>query len=649
MSNGAEPATAVDADTGPALGAEFDTPERQDWERLVDRVLERTGRGRDSLVTTTDDGIDLHPLYTADDADGTDDTAPSAGFPGLPPFVRGARPDGAVLAGWDVRARHDGRDPAAVNEAVLADLDGGVTSLWLRVGEDGLPVSALGEALREVRLDLAPVVLDAGADYEAAGRALLAAHRAQGVPDTEVAGNLGADPIGLRARTGGEGKAGDVTAAASLTAELARRHPRLATLVADGLPYHGAGGSDAQEIGAAVATAVAYLRALADAGLDVADAAARIEFRLAATTDQFGTIAKFRAARRVWARVTEASGAPEAAMRQHAVTSPAMLTRRDPEVNLLRTTVACFAAGTGGADAVTVLPFDSALGALGTLGQPDQFSRRLARNTQAILLEESRLAAVIDPAGGSWYVEARTDALAHAAWDEFTAIERAGGIEAELESGALAERLAHTRRARAHRIATRQDAITGVSEFPNLAEPPSSRSHPPEQATAGGLPTVRYAEDFERLRDRSDAHLARHGSRPAVFLATLGPLAQHTARTGFATNLFQAGGIEPVEPGGARGAEATTAELVGAFAASGTTVACLCGSDTAYAESADEVASALRDAGATSVLLAGRPGTAGSSDSSDSTDSTAVTGHVYTGCDALAVLTGILDTLGVAP
>ncbi|TLW89585.1 methylmalonyl-CoA mutase [Saccharomonospora piscinae] len=641
MSNGAEPATAVDADTGPALGAEFDTPDRQDWERLVDRVLERTGRGRDSLVTTTDDGIHLHPLYTANDTD--DGTGPPTGVPGLPPFVRGARPDGAVLAGWDVRARHDGRDPGAVNEAVLADLDGGVTSLWLRLGEDGLPVSALGEALREVRLDLAPVVLDAGADYEAAGRALLAAHRAQGVPDTEVAGNLGADPIGLRARAGGDGKTGDVAAAAALTAELARRHPRLATLVADGLPYHGAGGSDAQEIGAAVATAVAYLRALADAGLDVADAAARIEFRLAATTDQFGTIAKFRAARRVWARVTEASGAPEAAMRQHAVTSPAMLTRRDPEVNLLRTTVACFAAGTGGADAVTVLPFDSALG---DLGQPDRFSRRLARNTQAILLEESRLAAVIDPAGGSWYVEARTDALAHAAWDEFTAIERAGGIEAELESGALAGRLAHTRRARAHRIATRQDVITGVSEYPNLAEPPSSRPHPPEQATAGGLPTVRYAEDFERLRDRSDAHLARHGSRPAVFLATLGPLAQHTARTGFATNLFQAGGIEPVEPGGAggaggaRGAEATTAELVDAFTASGTTVACLCGSDTAYAESADEVASALRDAGATSVLLAGRPGTA---------DSTAVTGHVYTGCDALAVLTGILDTLGVAP
>ncbi|MGW9480588.1 methylmalonyl-CoA mutase family protein [Saccharomonospora azurea] len=608
-----------------ALAAEFEAPSRRQWERLVDKVLERMGSSRDRLVTTTDDGIEIQPLYTADDR------APSAGVPGMPPFVRGARPEGHVVAGWDVRARHeagDAGDPAALNDAVLVDLDGGVTSLWLCVGEGGLPVDSLADALRDVRLDLAPVVLDAGAEYERAAEALLALHAEQGVPDAEVAGNLGADPIGLRARTGREF---DVAGAVALTTRLDGRHPRLATVVADGLPYHEAGSSDAQEIGAATASAVAYLRAMTEAGLDVAEAASRIEFRLAATTDQFGTIAKFRAARRVWARVVEVCGAPDVAMRQHAVTSPAMMTRRDPSVNLLRTTVACFAAGVGGADAVTVLPFDHAL------GLPDRFSRRLARNTQAILLEESKLAAVIDPAGGSWYVENRTDALARRAWDEFTAIEKAGGIEAELASGALGERIARTWQARSRRIATRRDAITGVSEFPLLEEKDFDRAPRPTVRANGGLPRVRYAQGYERLRDRSDAHLAEHGSRPKVFLATLGPLSEHTARATFAANLFLAGGIEPVNP---ELGDPTTEELVDAFRACGTPVACVCGTDAAYAEKAAEVAEALRAAGATTVLVAGRPG--------ESDPDSAISGYVHRGCDALAVLTDTLDTLGVA-
>ncbi len=608
MSNGAEPA--------PAAG--FEPPRRADWERLVDGALSRTGSRPEDLITTTDDGIAIRPLYTADDA------APEAGQPGLPPFVRGARPEGNVLTGWDVRARHADPDPAAANEAVLADLEGGVTSLWLRFGADGIPLAALPDVLRGVHLDLAPVVLDAGADYAAAAESLLAVLADRGTAASEVSGNLGADPVGLRARTG---RAHDVRPAAELAARVAGRYPDLRALVADGLPYHEAGGSDAQELGAAIASGVAYLRALTAAGLSAGAAAACVEFRLAATVDQFATTAKFRAARRLWARVTEVSGAPDVPMRQHAVTSPAMLTRRDPAVNMLRTTVACFAAGTGGADAVTVLPYDTAL------GLPDRFSRRLARNTQAILLEESKLAAVIDPAGGSYYVENLTDALAHAAWREFTAIEGAGGIEAELDSGALADRLAATSAARSRRLATRTQAITGVSEFPLPDESLPERTPAPGPVETGGLPRVRYAREYEELRDRADTHLVRHGRRPRVFLATLGTLAEHTARATFAANLFQAGGTEPVDPG----ETADLDSLVAAFRDSGTTVACLCGTDAAYTEQAERVAAALHDAGATTVLLAGKPA-----------DHAHVDGYVHTGCDALAVLSGTLDTLGVA-
>ena len=219
-----------------------------------------------------------------------------------------------------------------------------------------------------------------------------------------------------------------------------------------------------------------------------------------------------------------------------------MMTRRDPWVNMLRTTVATLAAGVGGADAVTVLPFDHAL------GLPDAFARRIARNTSTILLEESHLARVIDPAGGSWYVERLTDELAHAAWDLFQEIERAGGRRPPCAPGwcatGLADDLGGARPASSPAAA---NPITGVSEFPNLAERPVEREPAPEQP-GGGLPRVRRDEAYEALRARSDAHLAATGARPRVFLAALGPAAAHTARATFAANLFQAGGIEPVRP-----------------------------------------------------------------------------------------------------
>ncbi|QWF79386.1 methylmalonyl-CoA mutase family protein [Amycolatopsis sp. CA-230715] len=611
------------------LAAEFPAPTKAQWRELVAGVLGKSGalpEGFDGdpetlLASKTYDGIEIQPLYTSDDA------ASPAGYPGLPPFTRGARPEGLVGTGWDVRVRHAGADPAQLNKAVLADLEGGATSVWLRVGGGALPVGSLADALNEVYLELAPVVLEPGEEYEAAATALLEVFSDREIPASAVTGNIGADPIGLRAATGA---AHDLAPAAELAARLSSRYPGLRALVADGLPFHEAGGSDAQELGATIAAGVAYLRALTEAGLGVDEAAARLEFRLAATADQFLTIAKFRAARRLWARVLEVSGVSGAAapgMRQHAVTSPAMLTRRDPWVNMLRTCVAAFGAGVGGADAVTVLPFDSAL------GQPDGFARRIARNTSAILLEESKLAEVIDPAGGSWYVENLTDSLAAAAWREFTGIERAGGIESVLDSGKLAGELAATAEARRKRIATRKDPITGVSEFPMLEEKTVTRpAEAPAPSNPDGLPKLRYAADYEALRDRSDAHLAEHGARPKIFLATLGPVAAHTARATFAANLFGAGGIEPVNPG----ATETVDDVVKAYSDSGATAACLCGSDRSYGEQAAETAAALRDAGAETVLLAGKPG-----------EYEAVAGYVFTGCDALAVLTSTLETLGV--
>jgi methylmalonyl-CoA mutase len=301
-----------------------------------------------------------------------------------------------------------------------------------------------------------------------------------------------------------------------------------------------------------------------------------------------------------------------------------MMTRRDPWVNLLRTTIACFAAAVGGAEAITVAPFDAAI------GLSDELARRIARNTQSVLHDESSLARVTDAAGGSWYIESLTDELARAAWSRFTAIERAGGALAALDDGTIEGLLATARNERADDVAHRRAPITGVSEFAFVDEVPVLRPPAPVLPSGGPLPPQRYAQGFEALRDRADAA----ESRPVVFLAALGPAAAHVARVGFAANLFQAGGIEPVVGSGDIG---DLAEIAAALRASRSTVACLCSSNRLYAEFAAPAVEALRTAGATHIWLAGPP-----------SDIPGVDGYLFTGVDALDVLRTTLDKLGVA-
>ncbi|EIV90615.1 methylmalonyl-CoA mutase subunit beta [Frankia sp. QA3] len=629
---------------GLSLAADFPEATRAEWQQLVLGVLRKSGVATEAsaageveelLATRTYDGPLIRPLYTADDL-----PAGGVGLPGLAPFVRGGRPQGAGATGWDVRALHAGPDAKLAADAVLTDLENGATSLWLRLGPGGLPIDALATVLGEVYLDLAPVVLEAGARTPAAAEELFRLAAARGVPGSQLAGSLGADPIGLAARAGlpADGPVG-LAEAAALAARCVAEFPGVRALVVDAQPYHRAGGSDAEELGASLATGVAYLRALTDAGLSLPEALGQLEFRYAVTADQFSSIAKLRAARRLWSRVAQVCGAEpaERAQRQHAVTSAAMMTRRDPWVNMLRTTLACFGAGVGGADAVTVLPFDT------RLGLPDDFSRRIARNTQTLLQEESSLIRVIDPAGGSWFVESLTAELAEAAWAWFTEIERAGGIVAALRSGLVAERIAATRAKRAEAIAHRRDPLTGVSEFPNLAEALPERIPAPAEelvAPAGGtpgLPEIHYDADFEALRSRADAH-ATAAARPVVFLATLGSAAASTARATFAANLFQAGGFET--PTSGPGTD--PAAIAAAFTASGAAVACLCSGDKVYAEHAAPVARALRDAGARRVWLAGQPGSRAQADAEAGID-----GYVFTGCNAVAVLQATQAEAGV--
>ncbi|MGI9602897.1 MAG: methylmalonyl-CoA mutase family protein [Acidimicrobiales bacterium] len=611
-----------------ALGAEFPTPDHAEWLELAENALR--GRSIDSLRTHTVDGITVEPLYTA--ADLAD--RPSPGLPGLAPFVRGTRAAGAVVGGWDVRQHIACADAAEQNEAVLAGLAAGATSVWIRVDDP----ASLARMVEGVLFDLAPVALDAGHVTGDAARRLVELWKAGDAAPGDIGGSFRADPIGLLARTGVLASPLDQHFDELVALiDLARPFPRVRALAVDATVYADAGASEADELACSLAAAVDVLRALTQRGLSVSDVAAQLEFTYSATADQFATMAKLRAARRLWARVVEASGGADADQRQvqHVVSAPTMLTRRDPWVNLLRVTIATFAAGVAGADSVTAAPFDSAL------GQSDELGRRLAGNTQALLLEESGLARVIDPAGGSWYVESLTDELAQQAWARFQEIEAEGGLVAELRSGALGRRLHQTWTQRLDGLASRATPITGVSEFPDLGEVPLHRADlasRPEPESVGdrveALPLRRLAGPFERLRDLAAA------TAPTVFCANLGSPAVHTARTSWATNFFAVGGIEAQADDSYPDAAAAAA----AFGNSGSQLAVICSSDALYADHAAETATALSAAGARRVYLAGSPGEARAA-----LEQAGVDEFIHMGVDVLASLRRAHQALGTLP
>jgi methylmalonyl-CoA mutase len=427
---------------------------------------------------------------------------------------------------------------------------------------------------------------------------------------------------------------------ANAVGELASQGFRGGFALADGRIIHDAAGSEAQELAFAIATAVEYLRALEQGGISIDAARGMIYFRLSADADEFLTIAKFRALRKLWARIEQTSGLNPIPANLTAETAWRMMTRRDPYVNMLRTTVAIAAAGLGGVDGITALPYTAAL------GLPNGFARRIARNTQLILLEESNLAKVSDPAGGSGAIENLTDKLCSAAWTFFQEIESAGGAWAALERGLIQRKVAAVRFEREQAVAKRRDALTGTSDYPDLNEYPATALDvapitPPKEADPAiateALPRIRLAEPFERLRDASDRMLERTGSRPEVFLGNLGKASDFTARTTYARNFYAAGGIAADTNNGFR----DQAQMIAAFKASGARLVCLCSSDKVYATDAAQAAKALTAAGAV-VQLAGRPG-----ENEAPWRQAGVKAFIYTGCDTLATLQATHDILGV--
>jgi methylmalonyl-CoA mutase len=624
------------------LSADFPSGDEAQWRAMAEKAME--GAPLSKLTTRTEHGVPVQPLYRSPDW-----PADTSGLPGVAPFIRGGRAAHDPFLPWDIRQVVAHPDPAIAADQVMEALEGGVSSIELRVdaaGEHGAVARSavdIARILKGVQLDLAGVGLEAAGASSTHGielAALLAAALDSRTSSTAlVAFNV--DPISALARTGAlPGPADEeVAQAASFARDMAGEFPRASALRADSRPVHEAGGTEVQEIAFLVAAGAEYVRALMTAGLMPEAACRAVLFTCSVGADYQVEMAKFRAARRMWSRIAEAFGArgPAAGMKLQAVTSRRMLTRRDPWVNILRNTAACFAAGVGGADIVTVRAFTDAM------GLPGKLARRLARNTQVIAQEESSLGRVIDAPGGSWAIEKLGDDLAGAAWALFQQIEREGGLVKALQLGGFQTGVATARAARLAAAAKRKEPITGVTDFPLINEEvpsvevvnlpnivrraaeasgraPAARSWFSLKTAAADKATladiartgdtgaeaeplwpIRVAEPFERLRDLADQRTAA-GRAPKIFLAALGQLAEHSARLMYAQNFFAAGGI------GAAPSVGDAAWLAQAFQSSGCQLACICGSDKRYAEEAVEVARALKAAGVSRLYLAGKPG-----------------------------------------
>jgi len=698
------------------LLAEFPDVAYETWREQVQKDL----KGADfekRLVTRTLEGVAIQPLYTSQDVPSTPD---ASGFAGLPPYRRGAVSVGSYGPRWDLRAEHRALSLERAKADIADDLTRGTTSLWLRfdalarlgvevadatqlsdAAPDGLPCASssdLDALLGDVDFDRVALALDAGGNAAALSAAWFGMLARSGRTLAALRGSLGCDPLGALARDGALPHS--LEQARSLLVELARHvsveAPGLRAVHVSTLVYHDAGASAAQELAYALASALEYLRWLLEGGVSMNVASRNIGFSVGVSCDLFLELAKLRALRLCWAKLIAAYGGDAQAQNTHlhAVTSLRTKTRRDPWVNMLRTTTEAFSAMVGGADALTTRGFDE------TLGVSEPFARRIARNTQIILNEEAHVTRVADAGGGSYYIESLTDGLARSAWRLFQEVERRGGMSAALVSGSIAKDVAELSDKRAATVAKRSLAIIGVSEFANLGEEPVVRQAPDAvaarneqkqrlqaaaqtlsgatlaqlaaatpgkrmtaaiaaaqqgasldqltRALAGAaatarctaLPVRRQAEPFEALRARCDRHAALSGQRPTAFLCNLGAIVQHKARASFSTGFLSAGGVAVLDNEGFASAEAA----IEAFAAANTALAVICGSDEQYPDWVPKLALGLRERGATQVVLAGRPG-----EHEVAYQQAGVSQFVFLGLDVVATLTQLLDSMGVAP
>ncbi len=651
-----------------AFAGGFPPAAYETWRALADAAAGERGF-ESALVRRTLEGLVRGPLMTGQDRPDPDPT----------PALRSAPAPGAYP--WDIRALVAHPDPAAAGAEAVDDLEGGASSIELRMapsGTDGVlvrDVDDLATALSGVLLDIAPVSLDAGAYGREAAGLLCAVWTRRGIDTDAAQGAFNLDPLGVWA-TNGAGSAPlreEIARAANFAAWAKRAWPQARALRADGRIVHEAGGSSASELAFAAAAAAENLRALMAEGLPVRDAACLLRVALSADADIHQSIVKLRAWRRIWARIAHAFEASDVDTPLDVYGSRRMLSRDDPWTNMVRLTCAGFAAAVGGADAIALPNYATGLGVA------DAFAKRQARNVQMLVMAEAHVGRVADPAFGGFHHEALTDALAREAWSRFQDIETAGGLASALQSGMVQARVAAERAELVAAVAHRRAPLVGVSAHALLdgrpartadcdvsalrdaalardpqrgeadAPPPDmrpetliARAHAgvdidrllqtPDATDAPSPPDplapMRLSQAFEALREAAGNHETRTGSPPKALVVTLGALKDHEPRLSWTRALLAAGGV----------ACETHALEDGPPAYGDGRLIILCGDDAAYEAGLEDALTTLGRTDA-SLWLAGR---------GDPAAQPRIDRFLHAGADAIEALEDVHAALGVS-
>ena len=574
---------------------QFPAVTTEEWHAKVDADLKGVPFEK-KLVWRTNEGFNVQPMYRAEDIA---DLKTTDSLPGQYPFVRGTRNDN----NWLTRQNIIAETPQEANRIALDIVKKGVSSLGFKVKSPDI------ETIRTMLegIDLASVEINFNCCPSKAvelARVLVAYLKEKNATET-FHGSIDYNPLRRALKHGTEIPA-DLTIQAKELIETVADVPAIRVIAIDSELFNAAGAYIFQELGYALSWGAQSLTALTDAGIGIDAVARRVKFNMGISSNYFMELAKFRAARMLWAQIVKQYH-PECdcacKMFVHASTSRFNQTIYDAHVNLLRSQTESMSAALAGVDSITTLPFDQ------PYKTPDTFSERIARNQQFLLKEESHLDKVVDPAGGSYYVETLTVSLAHEAWKLFIDIDDKGGFFTLVNNGEIQKSVNESSKKRHTDMARRKEILLGTNQYPNFSEMAADKIEKTEGTCGCGcanhetansghaLSSKRQASDFEALRLNTE-HAA---NRPKVFMLTIGNLAMRLARAQFSSNFFGCAGYEIIDN---IGFETISDGVKAAFDAKADIIV-LCSSDDEYATFAPEAFRLIE--GKAEFVIAGAP------------------------------------------
>jgi methylmalonyl-CoA mutase len=668
------------------LTADFKTPTYEEWKNAALQLLK--GKPFDKIMLTdTYEDILIKPIYNQDDWQANE------ALPGRPGSLRGARPKGYRQNSWRILQKSDAANSFVFNEQTKEALTNGQNAVYLKVGEKGLNDFSifnqqdLTTALKEIDVEKYPVYIDAGLSSVPLMAMFLNELEAQKVDMEKVSGALFFDPLGILTKQG-EFPGGLENAFSSLSElidPLSQKLPKFRLISVSSVHWLNSGANAVQELAFNLAASAFYIRTFLENHISIDKIAAKLFITFGIGGNFFMEAAKFRAIKPLYYKMMEAFGASEnnRKVKLHAETGNWNKTKTDPYVNMLRITTEAFSAVLGGVDALTINPFDHI--SCGSTA----FSRRVSRNLHYVLKEESNLDKIIDPAGGSWYVESLSETLSQKAWSLFQEIEKAGGMLQALKQGLPQKMVTDVRDQRLENLKTRKDKMIGNNIYANILEE-KLKNENLEKNTRNQASTIKEGKPsfsldmklqfsamqaafkkgetlpavlaklfdpaivtkldepvlesragtlFESLRKAADTFAVKTGSRPKVFLSNMGNLKEYKARADFSTGFFELAGFSVIHNAGFSDNEKALAE----FEKTEAKVMVICSTDEKYPAFVEALAQKIKQKNTeTHIVLAGWP-----KDHIDAFTKAGVDTFIHLKANAYDILYNIQQKLGV--